>query len=229
MGKGENMKDENMKGENIKLDENIKDGNIKLDENIKPDENIKDENIKLDENIVQVGLLIDKDQDIFSNDLTLEERKKTSENSHNGGKMRVKCVKCGIIDDLKEDDIKLLAHVVKRYNQKANPVDYVAVLSVIKGFCTDNDKHLFIFDESFEESVANTIKEYQDAMAKNIEIKIALSKVCSQIEETNNALKELDKKKEYMLAEMAAGGILIDNVKLKFLKLTGNEDMEIWK
>lgn len=171
--------------------------------------------------------LIGKEQ-IVANDLPLEERK-VPENHHDGGKMRVKCVKCGIIDDLKEDDIKLLAHVVKRYNQKANPVDYVAVLSVIKGLCTDNDKHLFIFDESFEKSVADTIKECHDAIAKNAERKVALDKVYIQIEEISNELKELEKNKEYMLAEMSAGGILIDNVKLKFLKLTGTEDMEIWK
>lgn len=162
-------------------------------------------------------------------DLPLEERKVISENHHDGGKMRVKCVKCGIIDDLKEDDIKLLAHVVKRYNQKANPVDYVAVLSVIKGLCTDNDKHIFIFDESFEKGVADTIKEYNDAIKQNVERKVALDKICIQIEETNNELKELEKKKEYMLAEMSAGGMLIDNIELKFLKLTGTEDMEIWK
>lgn len=173
--------------------------------------------------------IINKNQSINPNDLPLEERKVISENHHDGGKMRVKCVKCGIIDDLKEDDIKLLAHVVKRYNQKANPVDYVAVLSVIKGLCTDNDKHIFIFDESFEKGVADTIKEYNDAIKQNVERKVALDKICIQIEETNNELKELEKKKEYMLAEMSAGGMLIDNIELKFLKLTGTEDMEIWK
>ncbi len=143
--------------------------------------------------------------------------------------MKVKCEKCQLEDDVNEDDVKLLAHVVKKYNPKPRPGDYMAVLSIIKGNCADGEKHLFIFNGPFDQDVATTIKEYEDAIKQNVVIKIALDKVCAHIEETSNALKELEKKKEYMLAEMSAGGILIDNVKLKFLKLTGTEDMEIWK
>ena len=142
--------------------------------------------------------------------------------------MKVKCTKCELDDDVSEDDVKLLAHVVKKYN-KPKPGDYMAILSIIKGNCTDGDKHLFVYNGSFNEDVTNTIKEYLDAVAKDVEIKIALDKVCSHIEEVNNSLKEFEKKKEYMMAEMSAGGILIDNIKLKFFKLTGTEDMEIWK
>ena len=142
--------------------------------------------------------------------------------------MKVRCTKCKLEDDISEEDIKLLAHVVKKYN-KPKPGDYMAILSIIKGNCTDGDKHLFVYNGSFNEDVTNTIKEYLDAVAKDVEIKIALDKVCSHIEEVNNSLKEFEKKKEYMMAEMSAGGILIDNIKLKFFKLTGTEDMEIWK
>lgn len=190
------------------------------------------------DNISDREKIINKDQDTHINDplmndppindQPIEEIKTVSENLHDG-KMRIKCVKCGIVDDLNEDDIKLLGYIVKRYNQKANPVDYVAVLSVIKGLCTDGDKHLFVFDESFEKNVADTIKEYEDAIKHNVERKIALDKVCHQIKETSDALKEIVKKKEYILAEMAAGGMLIENLRLKFLKLTGTEDMEIWE
>ena len=143
--------------------------------------------------------------------------------------MKVKCTKCQLEDDVNEDDVKLLAHVVKKYNPKPKPGDYMAVLSIIKGNCSDGEKHLFVFNGTFGQDVAITIKEYKDAIKQNVEIKIALDKVCTQIEETSNVLKELEKKKEYMLAEMAAGGILIENVELKFFKLTGTEDMEIWK
>ena len=143
--------------------------------------------------------------------------------------MKVKCTKCQLEDDVNEDDVKLLAHVVKKYNPKPRPGDYMAILSIIKGNCSDGEKHLFIFNGSFDQDVATTIKEYNDAIKQNVEIKIALDKVCIHIEEASNVLKELEKKKEYMLAEMAAGGLLIDNVKLKFFKLTGTEDMEIWK
>lgn len=142
--------------------------------------------------------------------------------------MKVKCEKCKLEDEISEDDIKLLAHVVKKYNPKSKPGDYMAVLSIIKGNCEDGDKHKFIFDESFNQEVEEVIKEYEDAIAKNVERKIALEKICNHIIEANNVLKELEKKKEYALAEMNAGGILVENVKLKFLKLTGTEDMAMW-
>jgi hypothetical protein len=143
--------------------------------------------------------------------------------------MKVKCEKCQLEDDINEDDVKLLAHVIKKYNPKPRPGDYMAVLSIIKGNCSDGDKHLFALNGSFCKDVAITIKEYEDAIRQNVGRKIALDKVCIQIEETSNNLKEFEKNKEYLLAEMSAGGILIDNIQLKFLKLTGTEDMEIWK
>lgn len=143
--------------------------------------------------------------------------------------MKVKCEKCQLEDDVHEEDVKLLAHVVKKYNPKPRPGDYMAILSIIKGNCTDGGKHLFMFNGSFDQDVAATIKEYNDAIKQNVERKVVLDKVCVQIEETSDTLKELEKNKEYILAEMAAGGMLIENVKLKFLKLTGTEDMEIWK
>ncbi len=143
--------------------------------------------------------------------------------------MKVKCERCNLEDDVNEDDVKLLAHVVKKYNPKPRPEDYMSVLSIIKGKCTDGEKHLFIFNGSFYQDVADTIKEYEDAIRQNVERKVTLDKACIHIEETSNILKEFEKKKEYILAEMAAGGILIENVKLKFFKLTGTEDMEIWK
>lgn len=143
--------------------------------------------------------------------------------------MKVKCEKCQLEDDINEDDVKLLAHVVKKYNPKPRPGDYMAVLSIIKENCTDGEKHVFIFNGSFDQDVAITIKEYEDAIKQNAGRNVALNKVCLQIEEASNVLKELEKNKEYILAEMSAGGILIDNIKLKFLKLTGTENMEIWK
>ena len=143
--------------------------------------------------------------------------------------MKIKCTKCNIEEDISEDDVKLLAHVVKKYKPKPNPTDYLGLLSVMKDNCKDNGKHIFIFDEYFDQEVVNTIKEYNDAIAKNIEIKVALEKIANQTVDVNNALKDLEKKKEYVVAELNAGGILIDNIRLKFMKITGTEDMSIWE
>ena len=153
---------------------------------------------------------------------------KGEENEISHEKMKIKCVKCGIIEGIKEDDIKLLAHIVKKYNQKASPVDYLGILSIIKGFCTDNEKHMFIFEKSFDKEIANAIKEYKDAISKNNERKAVLEKVEIQINETKEILKNLEKKREHALAELNAEKILVDDIKLKFIKLTGADDMTIW-
>jgi hypothetical protein len=151
------------------------------------------------------------------------------ESNNNGkGKMKVKCAKCGILEEMKEDDVKLLAHVVRRCNSKPSPVDYLSVWSIIRGLCKDNDKHVFMFDESFDKEIADTIQEYNTAKENNNERKSTLDKVRNQIEETSNILKELEKEKAYAIAEVNAGEMLIGNIKLKFLKLTGSEDMSIW-
>lgn len=150
-------------------------------------------------------------------------------------RMKIKCVKCKLEDTLTEDDIKLLAHVVKRYNHKPSPNDYTAVMSIIKGNCTDGKKHLFVFDETFDKAVADMLKEYKDAIAANVVRKETLEKVCLQIVETINQIKslqsslgELEKKKEYTTAEMRAGGILVNNIKLKFMNTTGTDDTDMW-
>lgn len=149
--------------------------------------------------------------------------------------MKIKCVKCQLQDSLGEEDIKLLAHIVRRYNPKPRPGDYTAVLSIIKGNCTDSNKHLFIFDELFDKDVADVIKEYKDAINANVVRKVSLEKVANQIIETTHQIKslqstlgELNKKKEYMLSEMSTGGILIDNIQLKFERLTGTTDVDMW-
>jgi len=149
--------------------------------------------------------------------------------------MKIKCVKCKREDELGEEDVKLLAHIVKRYNLRPKPGDYTAVLSIIKGDCADNKKHIFIFDEIFDAEVAGVIKESKEAIMANVLRKENLEKIDNTIIETTNqikslesALKELEKKKEYTISEISTGGMLIENIKLKFEKITGTPDMEMW-
>lgn len=207
------------------LDKNVK-PDIKSD--MKPDikSDVKTDNGNGNTEIIDVGVSVSANKDLDISEKPLEELNKDISNGSR--KMKVKCAKCGCIEELKDDDVKLLAYVVKRYNQKPSPIDYLSVWSIIRGTCTDNEKHLFIFDESFDKDVANTIKEYNDVTISNNERKVAFEKVCNQIDETNKILKDLEKKKTYALAEMNAGGILIENIRLKFLELTGTEDMTIW-
>lgn len=149
--------------------------------------------------------------------------------------MKIKCVKCQTEETLNEEDVKLLGHIVKRYNSKPNPNDYTAVLSVIKGECTDGKKHLFVYHESFDDEVSNLIQEYNGAIASNVARKQDLEKIVNQIFEINNqikvlesTLKDCEKKKEFILAELSAGGILIDNIRLQFEKMTGSDNISLW-
>ncbi len=179
-----------------------------------------------DSEIIDVGISTPADKGLEILENPLEELNKEINNG--SGKMKVKCIKCNILEELKDEDVKLLAYAVKKYNPEPDPVDYLSVWSIIRGNCTDKEKHIFIFDELFDKDVADTIKEFNDAIISNNERKAAFEKVCHQIDETTKILKDLEKKKTYALAEMSAGGMLIDNIKLKFVKLTGMEDMTIW-
>lgn len=165
-----------------------------------------------------------------------EENGKGSEENGKDVKMRVKCAKCKKVEGLTGEEVRFLAQVAGRYKSKLSPVDYTAILSIIKDNCTkEGDKHLFIFDESFDKDVADTIKEYNDAVNANVVRKEDLEKTMNLIVETNDqikslesTLKELEEKKEQFIAEMRSGGILIDDIKSKFESITGTADIEMW-
>ena len=74
--------------------------------------------------------------------------------------MKIKCAKCDFEDELTEDDVKLLGHIVRRFNNSPNPIDYISVLSIIKGKCQDGEKHAIMFHESFDQEIADIIAEY---------------------------------------------------------------------
>lgn len=142
--------------------------------------------------------------------------------------MRVKCTRCNIEEDISEDDVKLLAHVVKKYNPKPKPGDYMAVLSIIKGYCMNGEKHIYIFDESFDQDIADTLREYKDAVLLDAVRKDVMTKLEDHIKSLEANIKDLEKKKECAVAEKNAGDLLVDNIKLKFIKLTGTDDTEMW-
>lgn len=140
-----------------------------------------------------------------------------------------------MVEKLDDEDVRLLSHIVHRYHDKVSPIDFLGVLCVIKGFCSNDKKHTFIFEESFEKEVSDTIGEYEQALAKNAERRDTIVKLAKLIHDTANqikslesSLKDLEKKKEFTNAEIGTGEMLVENVKLKFAKLTGSEDMNMW-
>jgi hypothetical protein len=58
---------------------------------------------------------------------------------------------------------------------------------------------------------------------------VILEKVETQIKEAKEILKNLEKKREYAVAELDAEKILVDDIKLKFVKMTGTEDISMWE
>lgn len=156
--------------------------------------------------------------------------------------MNIKCIKCETEEILTEEDTKLLGHIVRRYNPKPKPNDYIMVLNIIKGDCTDGKKHIYIFDESFDRIIAGLIKEHtelhvtNDARHKAVleldnlmsTIKANIEDLKSKINASETQLKECIRKKEGIIAETKGTEMLIGDVELKFEKLTGNPDMKIW-
>lgn len=156
--------------------------------------------------------------------------------------MRIKCIKCETIEELDEEDTKLLGHVVRRYNPEPKPNDYIMVLNVIKGNCTDGNKHIYVFDSTFDKAIANLIKEYNDLCATNTTrdktisgidssmntIKTHIEDFKSKITALESQLKDCIRKKEGTITEIKGAEVLINETKLSFEKLTGSQDMKIW-
>lgn len=150
--------------------------------------------------------------------------------------MKVKCVKCKMEDELNEEDVKLVAHVVRKFNANPSPNDYTAVLSIIKGSnCVDNKKHIFIFEETFDRAVSDLIKNKKSAEIAKLSRKDALSKIESDISETNDKirqlrshLEDLQKEKNDTIVDIEKTDLLIEDAMNNFEKLTGATDIDIW-
>jgi len=156
--------------------------------------------------------------------------------------MIIKCIKCETEEELGEEDTKLLGHIVKRYNPDPKPNDYLLVLNVIKGNCTDNNKHIYIFHETFDKTITNLIKEHNDLCATNatrdktvLDIDKSMSTIKANIEDhkskistLESQLKDCIRKKEGTTTEIRGTEVLVNEAKLRFEKLTGVLDMKMW-
>lgn len=157
--------------------------------------------------------------------------------------MQVKCIKCETEEVLEEEDTKLLSHIVRRYNHEPKPNDYIMVLNVIKGNCTDGNKHIYIFDSTFDKTIANLIKEHSDLCATNAtrektisDIDSSMNTIKTNIEDfkskiitLESQLKDCIRRKEGVTIEIRGTEVLINETNLRFEKLTGAQDMSMWK
>lgn len=110
--------------------------------------------------------------------------------------MRVKCAKCKKVEELSDDEIEYLVNIAKKYNEDVSPNDYTAILSIIKGKCTDGKKHLYIYDEEFSKYVADLIEEYGKLNENNATKDKEMSDILQKIEELKNEIQNLDRKRD---------------------------------
>jgi hypothetical protein len=145
-----------------------------------------------------------------------------------GYDMKIKCAKCKSVEELGQDEIEYLVNIATKYTDDISPNDYTAILSVIKGKCTDGKKHIYIYDEEFSRHVANLIDEH-DKLSKNSAIKKKdISDTLEKIENLKNEIEKLGEKRDDLVNEIAELDKNIDESVVKFEKETGTRDMKIW-
>lgn len=142
--------------------------------------------------------------------------------------MRVKCAKCKKVEELSDDEIEYLVNIAKKYNEDVSPNDYTAILSIIKGKCTDGKKHLYIYDEEFSKYVADLIEEYGKLNENNATKDKEMSDILQKIEELKNEIQNLDRKRDDLVKEIEDNNTVINNVACTFEKATGTKDIKMW-
>ncbi len=142
--------------------------------------------------------------------------------------MDIKCVKCKTVEKLGQDEIEYLVNIAKRYTDNISPNDYTAILSIIKGTCTDGKKHLYIYDETFSKNIANMISGYNVLYEKNAEKEKELSSILQKIEILKNEIMNLDEKREGIIRDISDINISINGKIEMFEKETGTRDVKMW-
>ncbi len=142
--------------------------------------------------------------------------------------MRVKCVKCKTVEEIIKEDMEKLINTAKMYNEDIDPNDYTAILSVIKGRCTDGKKHLYIYEEEFSKKIAELITEHNELCENNLNKTSELSDTVKKIESLKDEIKNMDNKRINIIKEIGDIGNDIDNIVETFEKETGTKNMKIW-
>lgn len=143
--------------------------------------------------------------------------------------MKVKCIKCETVEDLSKEDIEFLISILRKYNSgDIVPSDYISLLSVVKGRCTDDKKHIFIYDEEFTKNVADLIDLYNNLCADNAAREKELSEILQKIENYKKEIGELSKSRYDKIAEVDDINAKINKVLKTFEETTGTNDVKMW-
>lgn len=142
--------------------------------------------------------------------------------------MRVKCIKCNIVEELRKDEIEHLVDIAKIYTEEISPTDYTAILSIIKGRCTDGKKHLYTYDDMFIKNVADLIVEHNKLRENVITKEKELSDTLQKVESLKNEIQNFNKKVDDTIKDIEDINTVIDNILVTFEKETGTCDIKMW-
>jgi chromosome segregation ATPase len=142
--------------------------------------------------------------------------------------MRVKCAKCKNVEELGKDEIEHLVNTAKTYSEDVSPNDYTAILSIIKGKCTDGKKHIYIYDETFSKTVADLVLEHNKLCENNAAKEKEVSETLQRIEDLKNEIQNLGNKRDGAIQEISNINTAIDDVIVTFEKETGTRNVKMW-
>jgi predicted nuclease with TOPRIM domain len=142
--------------------------------------------------------------------------------------MIVKCIRCESVEELSPEEIERLINIAKTYGEDVGPNDFIGILSIIKGKCTDGKKHLYIYEETFSKHVADIIAEHDKLCENNSAKEKELSDTLQRIEDLKNEIKNLGEKRDDTIKEIEDINRITNIVKITFEKVTGTQDMKIW-
>ena len=142
--------------------------------------------------------------------------------------MKIKCAKCKLVEELSQDEIERLVSTSQIYNEEVSPNDYTAILSIIKGKCTDGKKHLYIYDETFSKTVADLVTEYNELCENNAAKEKEISDALQKIETLKGEIENLQNKRDNDIKEISNINRDIDSVIITFEKETGTRNVKMW-
>lgn len=135
--------------------------------------------------------------------------------------MKIHCAKCGIDEELKQEEVKEASNFILNNNLEA--IDYLSYFSLKRGKKCDNKKsHIFLFDSKWQEDIIKLTRDIKDN-----EQKYTLNE--KLIEEMQGKVKQLEHQIETKVTENSDINLKKNNIINQILETTGNDRLELWK
>lgn len=140
--------------------------------------------------------------------------------------MRIKCLKCKTDEELSKENLEEIVGLVEKHGLEA--IDYIRLLTVIRGKCTDGKSHTYTFHESFTDEVNNVVKRNKDNESERQNLKKSVDEADKNIIELTNKLEETRKNRENMLEQLVSKNDVEMELLDEIQKLTGTRKINMW-